>query len=101
MSDRESTVEDYLVEQCKAHGILTRKVTWIGRSKAMDRLLVFGGRVVFVEVKSEECGPKFPSNGHELAQRREHDRFKLVGADVRVVWSKPLVDVLIAEMVGG
>lgn len=100
MADRESTVEDHLVAECKKHGILTRKVTWIGRSKAMDRLLVHAGKVVFVEVKSEECGPKFPSNGHELAQRREHDRFKLVGADVRVIWSKPLVDVLVQEMVG-
>lgn len=100
MSDRESTVEDYLVEQCKAHGILTRKVTWIGRSKAMDRLLVFGGLVVFAEVKSEVKGPKFPSNAHEDAQLREHERFRLRGADVRVVWLKSQVDALVREMVG-
>jgi hypothetical protein len=98
MSDRESTVEDHLVEQCKLHGILTRKVMWIGRSKAMDRLLVFGGRVVFVEMKAE--GVKFPSNAHERAQDREHNRFRCVGADVRVIGSVGEVDALVREMLG-
>jgi len=99
MSDRESTVEEYLVEQCKAHGILTRKVSWIGRSKAMDRLLVYRGKVVFAEMKGESNQAKFPSNAHERAQLREMNRFREQGADVRLVGTKAQVDALIAEMV--
>jgi hypothetical protein len=100
MSDRESIIESRLVEHCKAYGILTRKVSWIGRRRAMDRLLVFNGRLVFVELKSEAKGPRFPADEDDRAQAREHDRFRAQGIDVRVLWTKAQVDALIAEMIG-
>lgn len=98
MADRESTVEDHLVAECKRHGILTRKVAWIGRSKAMDRLLVHAGRVVFVEMKSPEKFATFPANAHERAQLREMNRFGAQGVAVRLVGTKEGVDALVREM---
>ena len=68
--------------------------------KAMDRLLVHAGRVVFVEVKSPEKFKTFPANAHERAQLREMDRFREQGADVRIVGTKLQVDALVREMVG-
>lgn len=118
--ERESTIEDYLVEQAEKHGAEVRKVTWIGRNKAPDRVLMLperspdqrpstGGfvkrgpgrqwrpeRTWWVEVKRPGGLATFPKNAHERGQAREHERMRAVGQCVVVVDSKEGVDALFA-----
>lgn len=48
---RESTVEKYLIEQVRKAGGETRKVKWIGRTGAPDRLVLLPNFACFVELK--------------------------------------------------
>lgn len=85
---RESTIEQYLVERVKALGGEVRKVRWIGRNGAPDRLVmlpvvergdcVIVPGTVWVELKApgEKCRP------HQL---REHERMRRMGQRVEVV----------------
>lgn len=103
---RESTVEQYLVDQVKLLGGHIRKVKWIGRSKAPDRLVMLPGGYLFknqserartprsflVELKAEGLAATFPNDAHERAQWREHERMRACGLDVYVIDSKAGVD---------
>ena len=90
---RESDVEAYLVERVKALGGEIRKVQWIGRNGAPDRLVMFpGGRLLWLELKAPGLAATFPSNPHERAQAREHERMHAVGQQVFVVDSPEGVD---------
>lgn len=76
---RESDIEKYLVERVKALGGEVRKVRWIGRNGAPDRLAMLpGGRTLWVELKApgEKCRP------HQI---REHERMRRMGQHVVVV----------------
>lgn len=81
----ERDIEAYLVKRCKEIGALADKFTSPQRRSVPDRLITFGGRVLFVELKA--TGKK-PSE----AQVRDHERRRAAG--VEVVWldSKELVD---------
>ena len=97
---RESHVEAYLTKQAQALGAEVRKVQWIGRNAAPDRVLMIDSKTkmpptVWVEVKSPSKGPKFPSNAHERAQGREHDRMRAAGQHVFVIWNYAGVDLLL------
>ncbi len=49
---RESEIEDYLIRRVKAAGGEIRKVKWIGRKNAPDRLVMLSDRPpTFVELK--------------------------------------------------
>lgn len=101
---RESTVENYLVERVKALGGEVRKVKWIGRNGAPDRLVMLPFRddphsegsddpfpqtrspaTIWVELKApgEKCKPH---------QTREHERMCRMGQRVEVVDSFERVD---------
>ena len=86
---RESTIEQYLVEQVKALGGEVRKVKWIGRNGAPDRIAMLPGRTVWVELKApgEKCRP------HQI---REHERMRRMGQVVEVVDSFERVDEVLA-----
>lgn len=56
---------------------LVRKVSWIGRRAAPDRLFAQRGRVVLIEFKR-------PGEGATLQQKREHRRFREAGIEVHV-----------------
>ncbi len=98
---RESQVETYLVEQVKALGGEVRKVRWIGRNGAPDRLVMlpgdfgrFGedsapGRTLWVELKA-------PGEKAKPHQQREHDRMRRMGQVVVVVDSFEAVDRVLA-----
>ncbi|WP_323026651.1 VRR-NUC domain-containing protein [Castellaniella sp.] len=75
---RESEIEKYLVERVKALGGEVRKVRWVGRNGAPDRLVMLPGRTVWVELKApgEKCRP------HQV---REHERMRRMGQVVLVV----------------
>lgn len=92
---RESTIEEYLVERVKALGGEVRKVKWIGRHGAPDRLVMlplykgaprdFAPRALWVELKAPGEKPK-------PHQAREHERMRKMGQRVEVVDSFERVD---------
>ena len=86
---RERDVEQYLVEQVKAKGGEVRKVKWIGRNGAPDRIVMLPDRTIWVELKApgEKCRPR---------QIREHERMRRMGQRVEVVDSFEGVDEVLA-----
>lgn len=86
---RENTIEQYLVEQVKAKDGEVRKVRWIGRNGAPDRIVMLPDRTVWVELKApgEKCRP------HQI---REHERMRRMGQRVEVVDSFEGVDEVLA-----
>lgn len=74
----EHDVEMTVVLRAERRGWLVRKVQWIGRRNAMDRLFVKNGRIVFVEFKR-------PGEGARETQSKEIGRFRAAGAEVHVI----------------
>lgn len=91
---RESQIEDYLVRRVKELGGEVRKVKWIGRNGAPDRVVMFVGsgkcgctlpQTIWVELKAPGEKPK----PHQV---REHQRMRTMGQRVEVVDSFEGVD---------
>ena len=107
---RERDIEQHLVARVKALGGEVRKVKWIGRRGAPDRLVLLkavqwpnpavvnamrhfdiepvpprGPRQIWIELKAPGVKP-------EAHQLREHDRMRAFGLDVRVIDSIEGVD---------
>ena len=92
----ERDIEAHLVKRVAEEGGECRKVKWIGRVGAPDRLVllpeirndrtgaVYGGSW-WVELKRPGKAAKFPSNAHERAQDREHKRMRAMGQRVVVI----------------
>lgn len=93
---RESTIEDYLVERVRVLGGEVRKVKWIGRNGAPDRLVMMPDRTVWIELKAEGLAALFPHTPHERQQHREHERMRRMGQRVEVVDSYQGVDEVLA-----
>lgn len=105
---RESQVETYLIRRVKELGGEVRKVEWIGRNSAPDRIVMLPerytdapstdegyiahDRTIWIEVKAPGKGATFPANAHERAQHREHERMRKMGQRVEVVDSLARVD---------
>jgi len=85
---RESDIEKYLVERVKKLGGEVRKVKWIGRNGAPDRLVMLPNRAVWVELKApgQKCRPH---------QTCEHERLRRMGQRVAVADSYAGVDALL------
>jgi hypothetical protein len=103
---RESEIEAYLVKRAEEAGALVRKVQWVNRDGAPDRLLMFPERVVggaaarttfWVELKALGGAAKFPSNPHERQQQREHERMRAHGQHVVVLDSTESVDYFLEQ----
>lgn len=103
----EGKIEDYLVAQCEAHGALVRKLAYIGRRGATDRMVVWPDtrkhlvsrldRVATVDfVEAKDTGKK-----PDAHQEREHKRLRALGCNVFVIDSKEAVDNYIAMRTGG
>jgi hypothetical protein len=103
---RESDIEEYLVERVKALGGEVRKVKWIGRNGAPDRLVMLPYSVVenlryhrdvqsnlepliWVELKA-------PGKKAEPHQLREHKRMQAMGQRVEVVDSFERVEEILS-----
>ncbi len=74
----ESRIEEKVQEFAEARGWLVRKLKWIGRRGAPDRLYLRNGRVVFPEFKQKGKPPN-------PQQAREHERLRNHGAEVVVI----------------
>lgn len=107
---RESEIEKYLVKRVKELGGEVRKVQWIGRRGAPDRIVMLPwrtaspalckalgvpegtprqARCIWVELKA-------PGKKPEPHQVREHDRMRAMGQSVSVVDSFERVDEVLA-----
>lgn len=97
---RESVIEKYLVKRVKELGGEVRKVQWVGRRGAPDRLVMLpfhaerygcnsSCRTVWVELKATGIKP-------EAHQLREHARMRAMGQRVVVIDSIEGVDDLLS-----
>lgn len=104
---RESTIEKYLVKRVKELGGEVRKVAWVGRQGAPDRLVMLPrwlgpkwingvGCAIWIELKNPETIKTFPANAHERAQKREHERMRKLGQRVEVIGTIEQVDALLS-----
>lgn len=86
---RESDIEKHLVNRVVELGGEVRKVKWVGRRGAPDRLVMlpapaewwkrdFRHRTIWVEVKA-------PGEKPEPHQLREHERMRRMGQRVEVI----------------
>ena len=102
----ERDVEDYLVKRVKALGGEVRKVQWIGRNSAPDRLVMLPsgypaymqqkGRTIWVELKNPKTVVTFPADARERAQHREHERMRKMGQVVVVIGTLDQVEELLS-----
>ena len=86
---RESQIESYLVERTKEAGGECRKLKWIGRHGAPDRLVMLNGKAIFIELKA-------PGEKAKPHQVREHERMRRMGQHVEIVDSTERVDEVLA-----
>jgi len=85
---RERDIEDHLIDLAERHRWLIRKIRYIGRNGAPDRMLIDpDGRVVFVELKApgKRAGP---------LQHQEHLRLAVYGQRVVTIDSIAGVEAL-------
>jgi hypothetical protein len=83
---RESQVEDHLVAVAKRCGGVVRKVQWIGRRGAPDRVVFLpNGLLFWIELKR-------PGKDAEEHQAREHDRLRAFGQFVEVLDTVKKID---------
>lgn len=87
----ERTVESHFVARVAEQNGEERKLRYVNRRHATDRLLVLRGRVFFVELKR-------PGGKARDGQLREHARLRRAGADVRVLDTIEAVDAFFAEV---
>jgi len=90
----ERDIEAYLVKRCKEIGALCCKFTSPQRRSVPDRLITFGGRVLFVELKATGKKPT-------EAQVRDHERRRAAGALVYWLDSTQQVDQVISDLLSG
>lgn len=91
---RESDIEKYLVKRVKALSGEVRKVSWLGRSGAPDRLVMLPERGDLLEWEAESfwIELKAPGKKAEPHQLREHERMRKMGQRVVVIDSLAGVD---------
>ena len=75
----ERDIEAALVKRVKALGGMCEKFVSPSRRAVPDRIVTLpGGHIVFVELKSPGMHPS-------IAQKRDHERRRALGCDVRVI----------------
>lgn len=102
----ERDIEDYLVKRVKAMGGEVRKVQWLGRSSAPDRVVMLPsgypeymqqkGRTIWVELKNPKTVVTFPADARERAQHREHERMRKMGQRVEVIGTLYQIEALLS-----
>ena len=89
---KESHVERYLTPQVQLAGGEVRKLAFIGRRGAPDRVVMLPGVLVFVELKST-VGKLHP------AQEREHARLKAMSQQVVTIREEWEVDFFLGSWI--
>lgn len=114
----ERQIETRLVKRVTELGGEVRKVAWIGRKGAPDRLVMLPevsaeqveqwlkrpldealtarpSTTIWVELKAPGKAAKFPTTAHEKAQHREHERMRKMGQHVVVIDSYEQIEELL------
>ena len=82
-----------------------RKVAWVGRQNAPDRLVMLpeyrtgfaqGAETIWVELKNPKTIATFPATPHERAQAREHERMRRLGQRVAVIGTIEQIEKLLS-----
>lgn len=89
---RERDIEAYLVKRVKAMGGEVRKVQWVGRRGAPDRLVLLPRDKTWPFITPVWVELKAPGKAAEPHQLREHERMRALGQRVVVVDSLAGVD---------
>ncbi len=97
----ERDIEAYLVRRVRRAGGEVRKIRWVGRNNAPDRLVLLPSIIpavtpIWVELKSPARLERFPSTAHERAQQREHNLMRKYGLRVEVIGTFAQIDKLLA-----
>jgi hypothetical protein len=102
---KERDIENHLVDRAVQLGGEVRKVKWIGRRGAPDRLVMLPAvnvgvrthmgttrmhevrpaHTLWVELKAPGKKATFPADAHERQQDREHKRMRAMGQRVEVI----------------
>ena len=93
MKELEKSVEQYLTKEVNKLGGLCWKWVSPGNSGVPDRIVIYKGSVVFVELKRPKGGKLRALQVVRLKQLADQ------GQDVRVINTKSQVDELISELV--
>jgi len=107
---KEHNIEDHLVKRVRELGGEVRKVKWIGRRNAPDRLVMVPPvirstnprslnsqpRTLWVELKNPETILTFPADAHERAQAREHKLMRDMGQRVEVIGTIEQIESLLS-----
>jgi hypothetical protein len=118
---KEAVIERALIKRVKELGGEVRKVQWIGRSSAPDRLVMlpetwktvqlaaYGhhpsredqwldrpAHTIWVEVKNPDTIKTFPADARERAQHREHERMRRLGQCVEVIGTLEQIESLLS-----
>lgn len=89
----EKSIERYLVQQAKEHGLPCLKYSNPNMVGYPDRLLVLpGAKVVWVELKSKGRKP-------DIRQQIRHMELSRMGHEVRVIDNKADIDKLIISLI--
>lgn len=106
---RESAIERHLRRAVEAAGGQVRKVQWLGRNGAPDRVVMAAARPLTRSLDCAWCRPrgrtvwvelKAPGEKPTRAQQREHERMRDAGQEVRVIDSLTAADALVQELFG-
>jgi len=97
---KESIIEQYLVDRVKELGGEVRKVKWIGRRGAPDRLVMLPMKLTSSDADADYAGwskalwVELKATGEKAKphQVREHERMRAMGQRVEVVDSIERVD---------
>lgn len=87
----EKKIEKYLCDRVKVIGGLQYKFSSPAHRGVPDRIVLYSGKVYFVEVKKDD-------GRLSSLQKIEHEKIREQGLDVFVVWSTEDVDTFI-EMI--
>ena len=77
MARPEAIFEDKCVEIAEDNGWFVRKVSWLGRRSAPDRVFIKDGRVIWIEFKAKGEPPT-------ALQVKEHKKMRAAGAELYV-----------------
>ena len=96
---KESAIEKHLVQRVKALGGEVRKVQWIGRRGAPDRLVMLPRQMTQMDIWQRSAiwvELKAPGAKAEPHQLREHTRMRAMGQRVVVIDSIEGVEELLS-----
>lgn len=94
MGKPENEIESYLVERAEKLGAFVRKLQWVSRRGAPDRMIIYRGRVIFVECKA-------PGEDLDPHQDREMKRMMQHSAEVYTVDTCKKCDLIIDMLENG